>query len=233
MTAGTSAATGSAARELVITRAFDAPRPLVFKTWTRPEHLVRWWGPRGYTTPSCKMDVRPGGSWRLCMRSPEGTLHWLQCVYREVVEPERLAFTWAWEDDGRRARPRDAGDGELRRAERQDEARRAPGRLRVRHGARPAPRGLERRPGQSRGVSGESRSGEREVLMCSQQSTTACSQLQTDNSPPATDDEVRASALQFVRKLSGFTRPSQANQPLSTGRWTRSPERLISCSIRW
>jgi uncharacterized protein YndB with AHSA1/START domain len=63
---------------------------------------VRWWGPRGFTTPSCKMDVRPGGTLRLCMRSPEGTLHWLQCVYREVVEPERLAFTWAWEDaDGK------------------------------------------------------------------------------------------------------------------------------------
>jgi uncharacterized protein YndB with AHSA1/START domain len=102
MAAGTGAVTGSAARELVITRAFDAPRPLVFKVWTRPEHLVRWWGPRGYTTPSCKMDVRPGGAWRLCMRSPEGTLHWLQCVYREVVEPERLAFSWAWEDaDGK------------------------------------------------------------------------------------------------------------------------------------
>lgn len=105
MAAGTSAATVSAARELVITRAFDAPRALVFKTWTKPEHLVRWWGPRGYTTPSCKMDVRPGGAWRTCMRSPEGTLHWLRCVYREVVEPERLAFTWAWEDADGKCKP--------------------------------------------------------------------------------------------------------------------------------
>ncbi len=98
MAARTSTATRSAERELVITRVFDAPRPLVFKAWTEPEHLVRWWGPQGFTTPSCTMDVRPGGAFRLCMRSPEGTDHWLRGVYREVVEPERLVCTWAWED---------------------------------------------------------------------------------------------------------------------------------------
>ena len=48
--------------------------------------------------PSYKMDARPGGAFRFCMRSPEGTDHWLQGVYREVVEPRRLVFTWAWED---------------------------------------------------------------------------------------------------------------------------------------
>ena len=85
--------------ELVITRAFDAPRALVFKAWTEPARLVRWWGPQGFKTPSCKMDVREGGAWRICMRSPEGTDHWVQGVFREIVEPERLAFTWAWEDD--------------------------------------------------------------------------------------------------------------------------------------
>jgi uncharacterized protein YndB with AHSA1/START domain len=102
MAATTSAAPQSMTRELLITRVFNTPRPLVFKAWTEPERLVLWWGPRGFTTPSCKMDVQSGGALRLCMRSPEGTLHWLQCVYREVVEPERLAFTWAWEDiDGK------------------------------------------------------------------------------------------------------------------------------------
>ena len=59
---------------------------------------MRWWGPRGFTTPAGKMDVRPDGGWRVCMRSPDGDLRWLQCAYREIVEPERLAFTWAWED---------------------------------------------------------------------------------------------------------------------------------------
>ena len=89
-------------RELVITRVFDAPPSLVFKLWTRPEHAARWWGPQGFTTLSCEMDVRPGGAWRRRMRSPEGTVHVKRGVYREIVEPERLVFTYADEDaDGR------------------------------------------------------------------------------------------------------------------------------------
>lgn len=86
-------------RELVITRVLDAPRRLVFKVWTQPEHLVRWWGPRDFTTPSCQMEARPGGTYRICIRSREGTAYWMRGVYREVVEPERLVFTFAWEDE--------------------------------------------------------------------------------------------------------------------------------------
>jgi uncharacterized protein YndB with AHSA1/START domain len=58
--------------ELVTTRVVDAPRSLVFKAWTEPEHFVRWWGPNGFTTLFCKMDVRPGGVTHFCMRSHEG-----------------------------------------------------------------------------------------------------------------------------------------------------------------
>jgi uncharacterized protein YndB with AHSA1/START domain len=50
--------------ELVLTRTFDAPRKLVFKAWTDPKHLARWWGPRGFKTEIHEMDVRPGGVWR-------------------------------------------------------------------------------------------------------------------------------------------------------------------------
>jgi uncharacterized protein YndB with AHSA1/START domain len=85
-------------RELVITRIFDAPRPLVFKAWTEPDRAARWWGPQGFTTICCDMDVRPCGRFRASMCSPEGTVHCRQGVYREVVEPERLVFTFAWED---------------------------------------------------------------------------------------------------------------------------------------
>jgi uncharacterized protein YndB with AHSA1/START domain len=92
------AATQTEERELVIMRIFDAPRRLVFKAWTEPARLVRWWGPQGFTTPFCEMDVRPGGAFRLGMRSPEGTDHRLRGVFREIVEPERLVCTWAWED---------------------------------------------------------------------------------------------------------------------------------------
>src|SRR5207249_11050128 len=90
MVARTSAATESAERELVLTRVFDAPRRLVFKAWTEPERVVRWWGPQGFTMPSCTMDVRPGGAFRFCMRSPEGTDHWLRGVYRERSEERRV-----------------------------------------------------------------------------------------------------------------------------------------------
>jgi len=84
--------------ELTVTRVFDAPRETVFRAWTDPEQAALWWGPQGFTTISCEMDVRPGGAYRACMRSPEGTRHCRRGVYREVVTPERLVFTFAWED---------------------------------------------------------------------------------------------------------------------------------------
>jgi uncharacterized protein YndB with AHSA1/START domain len=98
MAGRSNAAEKTAERELAITRVLDAPRSLVFKAWTEPDRLVRWWGPQGYTMPSCSMDVRPGGVFRFCMRSPDGTDHWLRGAYREIAEPERLVFSWAWED---------------------------------------------------------------------------------------------------------------------------------------
>src|SRR5438128_223514 len=98
MTARTDPAATSADLELVITRVFDAPRTLVFKAWTEPDRAARWWGPQGFTTVYCKMDLRPGGAYRVGMRSPEGREHWQRGVCREVVEPERLVFTFAWED---------------------------------------------------------------------------------------------------------------------------------------
>lgn len=87
--------------DLSITRILDAPRGLVFRAWSAPEHLMRWWGPKDFTMQSAEMDFRPGGKWRTCFRSPEGQDHWAEGTYSEIVEPERLAFTFAWqEDDG-------------------------------------------------------------------------------------------------------------------------------------
>ena len=100
MDAVTSATAEAGERELVITRIFDAPRHLVFQAWTEPGRVARWWGPQGFVTTYCDMDIRPGGRFRVCMRSPEGAEHWKQGVYREVVAPERLVFTFAWEDAG-------------------------------------------------------------------------------------------------------------------------------------
>ena len=92
------AAALSAERELVITRIFDAPCRLVFKMWTEPEHLVRWWGPRGFATISGRMEVRPGGVWSRSMRAPDGSVIRKHGVYREIVMPERLVFTYVTDD---------------------------------------------------------------------------------------------------------------------------------------
>ncbi len=91
------AASTSADRELVVSRLIDAPRALVFRAWTEPEHIARWWGPQGFTTIHCDMDISVGGKYRFGMRSPEGTEHWKVGVFREIVEPERVVFTFAWE----------------------------------------------------------------------------------------------------------------------------------------
>jgi uncharacterized protein YndB with AHSA1/START domain len=99
------AAGTSGTPELVITRVFDAPPALVFKAWTEPERLAQWWGPKGFQATSRTVDARPGGAWRIGMRSPEGKDHWARGVYREVVDPERLVFTFAWEEpEGRPGR---------------------------------------------------------------------------------------------------------------------------------
>jgi uncharacterized protein YndB with AHSA1/START domain len=90
--------TKSTDRVLVVTRAFDAPRSVVFKAWTDPKHLVHWWGPRGYVSTVLKMDLRPGGTCRIHMKSPEGKDNWSQNVYREIVEPERIVLTGSWTD---------------------------------------------------------------------------------------------------------------------------------------
>ena len=96
-TGKSSAASSAVGRELVITRVFDAPRDIVFKAWTDPEAATQWWGPKGFTLTHHELDIRPGGKWRVCMRSPEGVDHWAHGVYREIVAPERFVYTWAWE----------------------------------------------------------------------------------------------------------------------------------------
>jgi uncharacterized protein YndB with AHSA1/START domain len=77
-----SAATESDDRVLVITRIFDAPRDLVFKCWTDPEHMAKWHGPKGFTSTVLKNDLRPGGAYRIHMRGPDGDDHWTQGVFR-------------------------------------------------------------------------------------------------------------------------------------------------------
>jgi uncharacterized protein YndB with AHSA1/START domain len=90
--------TKSTPRELIISRVFDAPRALVFEAWTKPEHMVNWFGPNGFTLPVCEMDFRVGGKYRFCMRASDGNEHYPQGVYREIVRAERIVWTSSFED---------------------------------------------------------------------------------------------------------------------------------------
>jgi len=84
-------------REIVMTRYFDAPRDLVFETFTKPEHVKHWWGPRGWSLPECEIDLRVGGSFHYLMRGPEGEEHGVKGRYFEIVPPERLVFSDGFE----------------------------------------------------------------------------------------------------------------------------------------
>jgi uncharacterized protein YndB with AHSA1/START domain len=90
-------ATNTAGREIVATRVYNAPRELVFRAWTEPQHLAQWWGPKGFTNTFHEFDMRPGGVWRFVMHGPDGTDYQNKNVFVEVVKPERIVFdhvTW-------------------------------------------------------------------------------------------------------------------------------------------
>jgi uncharacterized protein YndB with AHSA1/START domain len=98
MAAGSNLAMEPEDRVLIITRIFDAPRELVWKAWTEPERMVKWHGPRGFTSTIERSDFRPGGAFRIHMRGPENDEHWTQGVFREIVAPERLVMAGCWAD---------------------------------------------------------------------------------------------------------------------------------------
>jgi uncharacterized protein YndB with AHSA1/START domain len=78
------------AQDLIITRSFEAPRERVWQAWTDPERTKCWWGPKDFTAPLCTIDLRVGGKYLNCMRSPDGQDFWSTGVYQAIVEPERL-----------------------------------------------------------------------------------------------------------------------------------------------
>jgi uncharacterized protein YndB with AHSA1/START domain len=79
-------------RRIVTTRVLDAPRERVFRAWTEPSHLSRWWGPKGFTNTFEAFDLRPGGEWRFVMHGPNGVDYKNKSVFVEVVKPERIVF---------------------------------------------------------------------------------------------------------------------------------------------
>jgi uncharacterized protein YndB with AHSA1/START domain len=81
-----------------ITRVFDAPREQVWKTWTDPERLKRWWGPKGFTVHTCRVDLRPGGVFLYGMKAPDGADVWGKFVYRKIEAPKRLECIVSFSD---------------------------------------------------------------------------------------------------------------------------------------
>ncbi len=86
-------------RHLHLERLIAAPPEEVFRYWTTPELLVTWWGPQGCQIPNYALDVRPGGRWRTTMQHSDGSSNTVSGVYLAIEAPNRVAFTWAWENE--------------------------------------------------------------------------------------------------------------------------------------
>jgi uncharacterized protein YndB with AHSA1/START domain len=80
-------------KEIYIAREFDAPRELLWEAMTNPKHVANWWGPIGFTTTIEEMDFRVGGEWKHVMRGPDGAEYPNQCVFKEIVKPEKIVFS--------------------------------------------------------------------------------------------------------------------------------------------
>jgi uncharacterized protein YndB with AHSA1/START domain len=86
-------------QRLVIRRKFAAPRERVWAAWTEPEQMRQWAGPGEITVPEVEQDARVGGAYRIVMLKPDGERWPVRGVFREVRKPERISYTWIWEED--------------------------------------------------------------------------------------------------------------------------------------
>jgi uncharacterized protein YndB with AHSA1/START domain len=86
-------------REIVLSRVFDAPRELVFSAWTDPQHIQRWFGPKGFVCTTHEIDIRVGGTWRFEMRAPDGTCYPNRMRFLEIERPTRLVFDHGVDND--------------------------------------------------------------------------------------------------------------------------------------
>ena len=87
-------------REIVLTRTFDAPRRLVFRAMTTPEHVRQWYGCDHMTLIACEIDLQVGGAYRFTMRGPDGVDHTMRGIYHEIAPPDRIVFTEAYVTEG-------------------------------------------------------------------------------------------------------------------------------------
>jgi uncharacterized protein YndB with AHSA1/START domain len=96
--------------DVIVTRAFDAPRERLWRAWSEPDEVMRWWGPQGFTSPMCRMDFRTGGTTLVCMRSDQGWELFNTWSYRSIVPMERIEFVNGFADrDGKSVTPTELG----------------------------------------------------------------------------------------------------------------------------
>ena len=97
-------------RDLVLSRVFNVPREVVWQAWTQAERLKKWFAPEHFTAAAAKVDLRPGGHFLYCMRSPEGAEYWGKGSYQEVEPPARLVYLDSFADrEGNPVRPEQYG----------------------------------------------------------------------------------------------------------------------------
>jgi uncharacterized protein YndB with AHSA1/START domain len=193
--------------EIAMTRVLDAPRSLVFQAWTDPVRMAQWWGGEGFT------NLNPGGAWRMVMRSPDGAEYPAAGVYREVTEPERLVFTNNMEDpagnillEGLTTLTFSEQDGKTQLTL---ESRAAV----VDAFAIQFLEEMEAGWNQSLDRLGEYVSRAHRPTV-GDNVRAMCRNIRPlfNFDPPVTEEEIRAASLQFVRKISGFQKPSKANE---------------------
>lgn len=94
----TNVVSDAAARTITVSRTYDAPRERVFRAYTEPEHLARWWGPEGWQIETIAHELAPGGVWQYVLRGPEGMESWVKATYREVTPPTQVVYSDAFTD---------------------------------------------------------------------------------------------------------------------------------------
>ena len=95
----TATARKPAIEPFVISRVFDAPRELVFKAFTEPEHMKNWWGPKGFKVIAQSMDLRPGGMYHYGLQAPDGNTMWGRFIYREIAAPQYIVLVSSFSDE--------------------------------------------------------------------------------------------------------------------------------------
>jgi uncharacterized protein YndB with AHSA1/START domain len=101
---------GSETLDMAVTRSFDAPKERIWRAWSDPDEVMRWWGPQGFTSPECRMDFREGGSTLVCMRSDQGWELYNTWTYRSIEPMDRIEFVQGFADaEGNKVAPVELG----------------------------------------------------------------------------------------------------------------------------